>query len=41
MLGETPSDSYTSIEDSVAGHLTVFRADQAMESGRVVEIPKI
>ena len=41
LLGEKPSLSCTSIEDSVAGHMTVFRADQAMETGRVVDIPKV
>ncbi len=38
LSGETPSDSCTSIEDSIAGHLTVFRADRAMESGCVEKI---
>ena len=41
LLGEEPSVSCTSIEDSIAGHMTVFRADQAMESGQVVEIPRV
>jgi predicted dehydrogenase len=37
--GEEPSISCTSIEDSIRGHLIGFRADVAMEEGRVVEIP--
>ena len=41
LLGEKPSVSCTSIEDSIAGHMTVFRADQAMETGQVVEIPRV
>ena len=41
LLGETPSISCTSIEDSAAGHMTVFCADRAMETGTVVEIPRV
>ncbi|MBR4444045.1 MAG: Gfo/Idh/MocA family oxidoreductase [Clostridia bacterium] len=41
LLGETPSISCTSIMDSVAGHMTVFCADRAMETGSVVEIPAL
>ncbi|NPV07915.1 MAG: Gfo/Idh/MocA family oxidoreductase [Anaerolineae bacterium] len=37
--GETPSISCTSLEDSIRGHLIGFRADVAMEEGRVVDIP--
>ena len=41
LLGETPSVSCTSIEDSIAGHMTVFCADRAMYGGEVVNIPLI
>ena len=41
LLGETPSISCTSIMDSVAGHMTVFCADRAMETGAVVDIPPL
>lgn len=41
LLGETPSISCTSIEDSAAGHMTVFCADRAMETGTVVDIPRV
>jgi len=36
--GLEPSISTTSLEDSIYGHLIGFRADQAMEESRVVEI---
>lgn len=36
ITGGTPSISCTTIDDSVNGHLCVFRADQSMEEGRVV-----
>ncbi len=39
LSGDPPSESCTSLQDSVAGHLTVFRADRSMETGRVEEIP--
>ena len=39
MRGEQPSISCTSLQDSVRGHLIGYRADQAMESGQVVEVP--
>lgn len=38
--GEQPSISTTTLADSVNGHLIGFRADQAMEEGRVVPIPQ-
>lgn len=41
MLGEQPSISCTTIDDSVAGHMTVFCADKSMETGSVVNIPHI
>ena len=41
MRGEPTSDSMTAIEDSIAGHMAVFRADQAMESGTAMEIPVV
>ncbi len=37
--GGTPSQSCTSISDSVYGHLAVFRADLSMNTGRVAKIP--
>jgi predicted dehydrogenase len=36
--GEQPSIATTTLADSINGHLIGFRADQAMEEGRVVEI---
>ncbi len=36
--GEPPSISCTTIEDSISGHLTGFRADQAMRERRVVTL---
>ena len=41
LRGEKPSVSCTDIEDSVAGHMTVFRADRAMETGSVQDIPRV
>ena len=41
LLGEQPSPSCTSIYDSIAGHMTVFCADRAMETGSVVDIPRL
>ena len=38
---EKPSISCTSIDDSVAGHMTVFCADRAMRDGTVVDIPAL
>lgn len=38
--GEQPSISTTTLADSVNGHLIGFRADLAMEEGRVVTIPQ-
>lgn len=40
MRGETPSYSYTGIEDSVNGHLTGFCADKAMDEQKIVTLPK-
>jgi len=39
--GGTPSQSCTSLEDSVYGHLTVFRADESMRTGKIMEIPPL
>lgn len=39
LQGEKPSLSYTGIEDSVNGHLAVFLADRARETGQVQEFP--
>jgi hypothetical protein len=38
MRGEEPSISTTNLDDSIAGHLIGFSADQAMEEHRVVDI---
>lgn len=38
LQGETPSVSCTSIEDSVNGHLAVFRAEKARKTGTVVSL---
>jgi hypothetical protein len=35
---QEPSISTTSLEDSIYGHLIGFRADEAMDEGKVVEI---
>jgi len=39
--GEEPSLSTTSLEDSIYGHLLGFRADRAMETGQVEELPAL
>jgi len=39
--GSAPSLSTTSIEDSIYGHLTVFAADEAMETQSIVEIERL
>ncbi len=41
MLGQKPSISCTTIDDSIAGHMTVFCADRSMETGTVVSIPQL
>lgn len=41
LSGMEPSVSYTDLEDSINGHLMVFAADEAMESGAGVKIEKI
>ena len=41
MGGKKPSISYTNIEDSINGHLIGFRADLAMETRKVVNIPEM
>ena len=38
LQGKTPSISCTSIEDSVNGHLAVFRAEKARKTGTVVSL---
>lgn len=38
LQGKTPSVSCTSIEDSVNGHLAVFRAEKARKTGTVVSL---
>ena len=38
LQGQTPSVSCTSIEDSVNGHLAVFRAEEARKTGTVVSM---
>jgi predicted dehydrogenase len=39
LQGKPPSISTTTIDDSINGHLIVYCADQAMQEGRVVDIP--
>lgn len=39
--GEPPSLSTTGLEDSIYGHLLGFRADRAMETGRVETLPPV
>lgn len=41
LQGETPSVSCTSIEDSVNGHLAVFRAEKARKTGTVVPLADV
>lgn len=41
LQGEEPSISCTSINDSINGHLAVFRAEQARETGTVAEMPSL
>ena len=38
MLGSKPSVSYTSIENSITGHLLVYAADESMKSGSPVDL---
>lgn len=40
LRGEPPSISSTPLEDSIAGHRMVFAADQALETGSVVELDR-
>ncbi len=40
MHGERPSISCTSIEDSINGHLAVYRADESMETGKVLPMTR-
>lgn len=41
LQGKTPSISCTSIEDSVNGHLAVFRAEKARKTGTVVPLTDV
>lgn len=41
LQGQKPSISYTTIHDSVMGHLAVFRAEQARKSHNVAKIPSV
>lgn len=41
LQGQTPSISCTSINDSINGHLAVFRAEQSRKTGTVVTIPPL
>ncbi|CAG7618585.1 Gfo/Idh/MocA family protein [Paenibacillus allorhizosphaerae] len=41
LRGETPSISSTALEQSIYGHLIGFAADRAMESNRVMDIPRL
>ena len=38
MLGKKPSFSYTSIENSVIGHLLVYAADESLQKDRPVDL---
>ena len=38
MLGSKPSVSYTSIENSITGHLLVYAADESMKSDSPVDL---
>ena len=41
LRGETPSISCTSINDSINGHLAVFRAEASRKTGTVVSMPAL
>lgn len=41
LQGRQPSVSYTSIDDSINGHLAVFLAEQARKTFQVMEFPQI
>ncbi len=41
LQGEEPSISCTSLNDSINGHLAVFRAEQARVSGTVAQMPSL
>ena len=41
LQGEEPSLSCTSINDSINGHLAVFRAEKARKTGTVAELPAL
>lgn len=41
MLGEQPSMSTTTLEDSLYGHLIGFEADRSMNQGIVANVPKL
>ncbi|MHC4883680.1 MAG: Gfo/Idh/MocA family protein [Planctomycetota bacterium] len=41
LRGEEPSISCTTIEDSVYGHLTGFRAEQSRKEGEMMELPAV
>jgi hypothetical protein len=38
---ETPSISCTKIQDSIYGHLCVYKADESMETGEIKEIKEV
>lgn len=40
MKGEKPSVSCTNIEDSINGHVAVFRADESVKEGKIVKFCK-
>jgi predicted dehydrogenase len=40
LSGAKPSISFTNIEDSLSGHLMGFCADDSMENGRIVTVPR-
>ena len=39
--GQKPSIAYTSISDSVNGHLCVYAADEAMKTNKVVKVESV
>lgn len=41
MLGNEPSVSCTSVEDSINGHLTCFAADKAMKEHKIIKLSEI
>lgn len=40
VLGKEPSLSYTSIQDSITGHLLVYAADRALKENKIIKLEK-